>query len=37
MWVSEGLCLGSRLVDHSQKITVVARATAEKKPLGHRS
>lgn len=31
--------LGSRLIDHSQKITVAARARtmAEKKAVGHRS
>jgi hypothetical protein len=29
--------LGSRLIDHSQKMTVAARATAEKKTVGHRS
>lgn len=29
--------LGSGLVDHSQKMTVAARATAEKKTVGHRS
>src|SRR5690554_4788291 len=29
--------LGSGLVDQSQKITVAARATAEKKTVGHRS
>jgi len=29
--------LGSGLVDHSQKITVAARATAEKKTVGQRS
>ncbi len=28
---------GSGLVDHSQKMTVAARATAEKKAVGHRS
>ena len=26
-----------RLIDHSQKMTVSARATAEKKAFGHRS
>ena len=29
--------LGSGLVDHSQKMTVAARATAEKKAMGQRS
>ena len=29
--------LGSGLVDHSQKMTMAARATAEKKAMGHRS
>ena len=29
--------LGSRLIDQSQKMTVAARATAEKKTVGHRS
>ena len=29
--------LGSGLVDQSQKMTVAARATAEKKTVGHRS
>lgn len=29
--------LGSGLVDHSQKMTVAARATAEKKAVGQRS
>ncbi len=29
--------LGSGLVDHSQKMTVAARAMAEKKAVGHRS
>jgi two-component system OmpR family response regulator len=29
--------LGSKLVDHSQKIMVAARATAEKKAVGQRS
>jgi hypothetical protein len=29
--------LGSGLVDHSQKMTVAARATVEKKTVGHRS
>ena len=29
--------LGSGLVDQSQKMTVAARATAEKKAFGHRS
>ena len=29
--------LGSGLVDHSQKMTVAASATAEKKTVGHRS
>ncbi len=31
------MSLGSGLVDHSQKMTVAARATAEKKTVGHRS
>ena len=31
------LTLGSGLIDQSQKITVAARATAEKKAFGHRS
>ena len=31
------VALGSGLVDHSQKMTVAARATAEKKTVGHRS
>ena len=30
-------CLGSGLVDHSQKMTVAASAMAEKKTVGHRS
>jgi NAD(P)H-dependent FMN reductase len=30
-------CLGSGLTDQSQKMTVAARAMAEKKALGHRS
>lgn len=29
--------LGSGLIDHSQKMTVAARAIAEKKTVGHRS
>ncbi len=29
--------LGSGLIDQSQKMTVAARATAEKKAFGHRS
>ncbi len=29
--------LGSGLIGHSQKMTVAARATAEKKTVGHRS
>lgn len=29
--------LGSGLIDHSQKMTVAARAMAEKKTVGHRS
>jgi len=29
--------LASRLIDHSQKMTVAARAMAEKKTVGHRS
>ena len=40
MGVSIGLAiigLGSRLIDHSQKMTVAARAMAEKKTVGHRS
>lgn len=32
-----GIFLGSRLIDHSQKMTVAARAMAEKKTVGHRS
>jgi len=32
-----GMFLGSGLIDQSQKITVAARATAEKKAFGHRS
>ena len=31
------LLLGSGLVDHSQKMTVAARAMAERKTVGHRS
>jgi len=31
------LALGSGLIDQSQKMTVAARATAEKKAFGHRS
>ncbi len=32
-----GALLGSGLIDQSQKMTVAARATAEKKAFGHRS
>ena len=32
-----GAHLGSGLIDQSQKMTVAARATAEKKAFGHRS
>lgn len=35
--VISGRCLESRLVDHSQKMTGPARATAEKKAVGQRS
>ena len=34
---AERLGLGSGLTDQSQKMTVAARAMAEKKALGHRS
>jgi type II secretory pathway pseudopilin PulG len=33
----QGVDLGSGLIDQSQKMTVAARATAEKKAFGHRS
>ena len=33
---SIGVALGSDLVDHSQKMTVAARAMAEKKTVGQR-
>ncbi|MFZ6765302.1 HNH endonuclease [Pseudoroseomonas sp. WGS1072] len=33
----ENITLGSGLIDHSQKMTVAARATAEKKAVGQRS
>ena len=33
----EAMNLGSGLIDQSQKMTVAARATAEKKAFGHRS
>jgi hypothetical protein len=32
-----GLLLGSGLIDHSQKMTVAARAMAERKTVGQRS
>ena len=35
--IFRGLPLGSGLVDHSQKMTVAARATAAKKAVGQRS
>ena len=34
---SPAISLGPALVDHSQKMTVAARAMAEKKGAGHRS
>lgn len=37
MLFSPSLNLGSGLVDHSQKMIVAARATAEKKAVGQRS
>ena len=33
----EGLCLGSGLIDQSQKMTVAARAMADRKVIGHLS
>jgi hypothetical protein len=35
--VASSTCLGSGLVDQSQKMTVAASAMAEKKTVGHRS
>ena len=37
MVIDPNLTLGSGLVDQSQKMTVAARATAEKKAVGQRS
>lgn len=38
LWKLEScLCLGSGLIDQSQKITVAARAMAERKTIGHLS
>jgi hypothetical protein len=35
--INSTISLGSGLTDHSQKMTVAARATAEKNTVGHRS